>query len=65
MWSMYLFFVHSYVASKIETKEKMEEKVKIRLKNSFWNHWLNLSSSDVRTCKETTLIKESNPQCGI
>ena len=32
---MYLFFVHSYVASKIETKEKMEEKVTIRLKNSF------------------------------
>ena len=43
----------------------MEEKVTIRLKNSFWNHWLNLSSSDARTCKETTLIKESNPQCGI
>ena len=40
MWLMYLFFVHSYVALKIEKKEKMEEKVKTRLKKSFSNHWL-------------------------
>ena len=59
MWKMYLFFAHGYVASKIETKKKMEEKVTIRLKNSFSNHWLmvrlNLSSGDVGNCKETTI----------
>ena len=63
---MYLLFVHSSVASKIETKEKMEEKVTIRLKNSFSNHWLmvrlNLSSDDVINFKETTFVKEKNPQ---
>ena len=32
---MYLFFVHSYVASKIEKKEKIEETVMMGLKNSF------------------------------
>ena len=26
---------------------------------------LNLSSGDIRTCKETTFIKEKNPQFGI
>ena len=38
MGVMYLFFVHSYVASKIETEEKMEEKVTVRLKERFSNH---------------------------
>ena len=69
MWAMYLFFVHSYVASKIEAKEKMEEKATIRSKNSFSNHWLmlrlNLYSDDVRNCKETTFVKEGNPQFGV
>ena len=37
MLSMNLFFVHSYLTSKIETKEKMEKKVNMRLKNSFSN----------------------------
>ena len=32
MWLRYLLFFHNYVTSKIETKEKMEEKVKMRLK---------------------------------
>ena len=63
MWSMYLFFVHSYVAS------KMEEKITMWLKNSFLNHWLmvrlNVSSDDVRNCKETTFVKERNPQFGL
>ena len=57
MGVMYLFFVHSYVASKIETKEKMEEKVTVRLKERFSNHWLmvrlNLSSDDIRNCKKS------------
>ena len=35
MRPMYLFFVHSYLASKIEKKEKMEEKNTMRLKKSF------------------------------
>ena len=34
---MYLFFVHSYVASKIEKKGKMEEKVTMRLKRRLKN----------------------------
>ena len=34
---MYLFFVHSYVASKIEKKVKIEETVMMGLKNSFSN----------------------------
>ena len=63
-------FVHSYVASKIEAKEKMEEKVTTWLKNSYSHHWLmvklNLSSDDVRNCKETTtFVKERNPQFGL
>ena len=66
MWSMYLFFVHSYVASKIKMKEKMEVKVAMRLPNSFTNHWLmvrlSLSSDDVINCKETTFVKERVPQ---
>ena len=33
-----LFFVHSYVASKIERNEKMEEKVTMRLKKSISNY---------------------------
>ena len=65
MWLMYLFFVHSYVALKTETKEKMEEKVTLKLKNSFSNHWLmvrlSLSSDDVRNCKETAFVRERNP----
>ena len=66
---MYLFFVHSYVESKIETKKKMEEKVTMILKNNFSNHLLmvrlNLSLGDVRNRKETTFVKERNPQFGI
>ena len=69
MWSMNLFFVHSYLTSKIETKEKMEKKVNMRLKNSFSNDWLNvrfnLSSDDVINCKETTSVKERNPQFDV
>ena len=61
---MHLFFVHSYVDEK-----KLEEKVTIRLKNSFSDHWLmvrlNLSSDDVRNCKELTFVKERNPQFGV
>ena len=38
----------------------------MRLKNIFSNHWLmvrlNLSSDDVRNCKETTFVKEKNPE---
>ena len=56
---MYLFFVHSYVAS------KMEGKVTMRLKKRFSNLWLivtlNLSSGDVKNCRETTFAKEMNP----
>ena len=52
---MCLFLVHRCVASKIETKEKMEFKLK-----------LNLSSDDVRNYKETTaLVKESNTKFGV
>ena len=62
MWSMYLFFAHSYVASILETKEKIEENVTMRLKNSFSNHWLmvrlNLSPYDVKNSKETTFVKQ-------
>ena len=66
MWSMRLFFVHCYVATKIETEEKMEEKVTMRLKNSPLKHWLmvrlNLSADEVRNCKQTRLVKEKNPR---
>ena len=60
---MYLFFVHSSVASKIEKKEKMEEKVTMKFKRSFSNHWLmvrlNSSLDDARNWKETTtFVKE-------
>ena len=70
MRSMYLLFVHSYVASKKETKKKkMEEKVKMRLKNNFLNHWLmvrlNLSSDDAINFKETAFVKERNLQFGV
>ena len=63
MRPMYLFFVHSYVASKIEAKQKIDEKVTMKLKNIFSNLLLmvrlNLSLGDVRNCKETTaLVKE-------
>ena len=37
---MYLFFVHSYVASKVETQKKMKDKVRMVR--------LNLSSDDAR-----------------
>ena len=57
---MYSFFVHSYVASKRETKEKMEVKVTMRLIVR-----LNLSSDGVRNCKETTFVKKWNPQFGV
>ena len=60
MRPMYLFFVHSYVASKIEAKQKMDEKVTMKLKNNFSNHLLmvrlNLSLDDVKICKETTAL---------
>lgn len=35
---LFIFFVDSYVALKIEMKENMEKKVTMRLKNSFSNH---------------------------
>ena len=64
-----LFFGNSYVASKIETKEKVEEKITMRLNKAFSN-WLivrlNLSSDEVRNCKEATVfIKKKNPQFGV
>ena len=49
--------VHSYVASKIETKEKMEEKVTMVR--------LNLGSDDVRNIKEITSVKKGDPQFGV
>ena len=69
MWWMYLCFVNSYVASKIETKEKMEGNIVRTLNNSFSNHWLkvglNLSSDGVINCKVTTFFKERNPQFDV
>ena len=67
---MYLFFARYYVALKIETIGKMEGKVTVRLKKSFSNHWsmvrLNLSSDDVKNCKETTtFVKERNLHFGV
>ena len=67
---MYLFFARNCVALKIETIGKMEGKVTVRLKKSFSNHWsmvrLNLSSDDVKNCKETTtFVKERNLQFGV
>ena len=52
---MYLLFVHSDVVSK---KEQMK-----KWKRSFSNNWLmvrlNLSSDDIKNCKETTtFVKE-------
>ena len=47
----------------------MEAKVTIRSKKSFLNHWvlvkLNLSSDDIRNCKETKFVKEceKNVEC--
>ena len=38
MLAMYLFFVHSYVASEIERTEKIEEKVTMGLKRNFSGH---------------------------
>ena len=47
----------------------MEEKVKMRLKNNFLNHWLmvrlNLSSDDAISFKETAFVKERNLQFGV
>ena len=59
---MYLFFVHSYIAAKIEKKEKIEEKVTMRFKMNFSNHRLilrlNLSLNNTRNCEEiTTFLK--------
>ena len=54
---MYLFFIHSYVASKTETKKKMQKKVTMVR--------LNLGLDDVRNCKETTFVKERNLQFGV
>ena len=54
MWSMYLFFAHSYVAS------KTEKKVMMWLKNS--NHWLvvrlNISSETKEIVKMQRLFKK-------
>ena len=54
MWSMYLFFVYSYVVSKTENK------VTMWLKNS--NHWLvvrlNLSSETKEIVKKQRLFKK-------
>ena len=54
MWSMYLFFAYSYVAS------KTEKKVMMWLKNS--NHWLvvrlNLSSETKEIVKKQRLFKK-------
>ena len=60
---MYLFFVHSYVASKIEKKEENVRESNDEIKEGFSNHWLmvrlNLSVDDIRNCKETTtFVKE-------
>ena len=50
--------VYSYLAAKVEKKEKVEEKVTMRLKMNFSSHWLmvrlNLISDNVRNCEETT-----------
>ena len=67
---MYLFFLHRYVTSKIETNEKVEDKVMMGLKRSFSNHRLmvilNFSWADIRNRKETTMFnKKRNPQFGI
>ena len=47
----------------------MEEKVTMRLKRSFSNHCLmgrlNLSSDDVRNCKETTTFVKKCKKNGI
>ena len=66
---MYLFFADSYIASKIENKTKMEEKVTMGLKSNLkgtirGNYWfmmiLNLSSDNIRNCEETNIfLKES------
>ena len=66
---MYLFFADSYIASKIENKTKMEEKVTMGLKSNLKgtireNYWfmmiLNLSSDNIRNCEETNVfVKES------
>ena len=71
MWSMWyklmltniLIFVHTYVASKIEKKEKNEEKVTMKLRLNFSNNWLmvrlNLSLDKVRNCEETTTFERT------
>ena len=54
---MYLFFVHSYVASKIETKEKNRRESNNELKSLIdlnLNLNLNLNLDDAGTCEETT-----------
>ena len=61
--NVHSIFGHCYVVSKIEKEEKMEEKQMRRSKRSFTNHWLmvrlNLSSHDLRNCKETIrFVKE-------
>ena len=55
--------VYSYLAAKVEKKEKIEEKVTMRLKMNFSSHWLmvrlNLISDNIRNCEETTtFVKE-------
>ena len=66
MGSMYLSFVHSYIALKLEMEKQIEEKITMRLKNDLSNYWLMvtliLSSDDVRNCTETTLVKDSHLQ---
>ena len=58
----YLFLVHSFVASKIEMKEK---KVATRAKPMIDGEIEFLSLDDVRNCKETTFVEKRNPQFGI
>ena len=38
MGSMYLSFVHSYIALKLEMEKQIEEKITMRLKNDLSNY---------------------------
>ena len=53
------FFIHSYVAAKIENKEKVEEKITMGLKMNFSNYGLmvglNLGLDNVRNHEETAM----------
>ena len=60
MWSMYLVFVHSHVTSKIESKQKNGRESDVKLIVG-----LNLSSGDMRNCKEITFVQKRKPQFGV